>query len=335
MMRRCGFVLALLLASPSSGFAQEMASSTSSTSATPVLTLLQSIEAAAHGEDYIGVFAHQHADTLASARIVHVVDGTGERERLELLDGEPREYLRHNDTSQCLMPAKRLVIRARARNDRFPAILIGDASQIDQVYQLRTEAETARVAGRACRLSHLEPRDSARYAYTLCTDTQTGLLLKVQTVDGGEILAQTAFISVTVGKDTPPTQLETTWDTSHWEVRDEATEAIDLAARGWRIPAPAGYQLVAQLQRPMRGVREVKQVVFADGLAAFSVFIEAAENSPATYGGGTLWQRGALSVHLTRTGDYGLTLLGEVPPAVLLNLAQHVQFVPPPAKPVN
>jgi len=318
---------ALLLALPSGGFAQPAAP------AAPVLALLQNIEAAAQNQDYIGVFTHQHADTLTSARIVHVVDGTGERERLELLDGEPREYLRHNDTTQCLIPAKRLVIRARARHDRFPAILVGDARQIDQVYQLRAEAGTARVAGRTCRLAHLTPRDSARYAYTLCTDTQTGLLLKMQTVDGEKILAQTAFTSVTVGKDTPPTQLEPAWDTTDWEVRDEPTRTIDLAARGWRIPAPAGYQRVAQLQRPMADAREVSQVVFADGLAALSVFIEPAQAAPAPAVGGTLWQRGALSVHLTRIGDYGLTLLGEVPPAVLRNLAQHT--LPPPAKPLN
>src|SRR3546814_4104486 len=58
---------------------------------------------------------------MVSSRIVHRVDGTGERERIEMLDGAPREYLRHNEVTQCLMPEKKAVIIERRRGDRFPA----------------------------------------------------------------------------------------------------------------------------------------------------------------------------------------------------------------------
>jgi len=299
-------------------------------SAPPVLALLQGIQSAARTQDYAGVFAHQHGEVLAASRIVHVVDGTGERERLEQLDGEPREYLRHNDTTQCLMPARKLVIRARARSDRFPALLLGDGASVDQSYRLRDDAQTARVAGRACQVLHLEPRDGQRYGYTLCTDTQTGLLLKLQIVHDAQVLDQTAFSSVAVGRDVSAARLESDWDTTGWSVRDEQTLAVNLAERGWRIPAPPGYQLVTQLLRPMKNDRQVAQLVFSDGLAAISVFIEAARSSQAHTASGTTLRRGALSIHMTRIGEYDLTLLGDAPPLVLQELAQRTQFVPPP-----
>jgi len=301
----------------------------------PVLRLLQSIESAARTQDYAGVFARQQGQSLVSSRIVHMVDGTGERERLERLDGEPREYLRHNEAARCLMPARKLVIRARTRSDRFPALLLGDGQTVDQHYRLRDAPQTmARVAGRECRLFHLEPRDAQRYGYTLCTDTQTGLLLKMQIVNRNGVMEQTAFSSVATGKDVSPAQLEPDWDTRDWDVRDDHTASIHLGEQGWRIPAPDGYQIVTQVLRPMAKNRQVNQLVLSDGLAAISVFIEPMQSlQPRDKMMGTTLHRGALSIHMARIGDYGLTVVGDAPPAVLQELAQRTQFVPPPANP--
>jgi len=295
-----------------------------------VLTLLARIQSAAREQDYAGVFTHQHGETLASSRIVHVVDGTGERERLELLDGEPREYLRHNDATQCLMPQRKLVIRGRGRSDRFPGLLMGEGDAVDQHYRLRDEGVTHRVAGRACRIAHLEPRDAQRYGYTLCTDTQTHLLLKAQIVDATGVIDQVAFTSVVLGQDVSPAQLAS-WDTRDWTEQLDDTSVINLGEQGWRIPPPSGYRVVTQLLRPMQH-RQVSHVVLSDGLAAISVFIEP---MPQTRGQilGTTLRRGALSIHTARIGDYGLTLLGDVPPAVLQDLAQGMRFVPPAARP--
>jgi len=54
------------------------------------VALLQKIQSAASQLDYSGVFMYQQGATMQSTRIVHIVDGTGERERLEVLDGAPR-----------------------------------------------------------------------------------------------------------------------------------------------------------------------------------------------------------------------------------------------------
>lgn len=86
----------------------------------PVL-LLSSIQQAARKQDYAGVFMYQQGESIQSSRLVHVLDGTGERERLEILDGQPREYLRHNEDVQCLIPERKTVLLERRRGDRFPA----------------------------------------------------------------------------------------------------------------------------------------------------------------------------------------------------------------------
>ena len=84
-----------------------------------IIELLTRVQAASQELDYSGVYTHQNNGALVSSRIVHVVDGTGERERLEILDGLPREYITHNDVTQCLIPEQEVVVRQKSSRDRF------------------------------------------------------------------------------------------------------------------------------------------------------------------------------------------------------------------------
>ncbi|HLR78544.1 MAG TPA: sigma-E factor regulatory protein RseB domain-containing protein, partial [Burkholderiaceae bacterium] len=64
------------------------------------IALLRDMQTAARELDYAGIYTYQQGVMMVSSRVVHLVDGTGERERIEILDGAPREYIRHNDTIQ-------------------------------------------------------------------------------------------------------------------------------------------------------------------------------------------------------------------------------------------
>src|SRR3546814_16251586 len=94
---------------------------------------------------------------MGSSRIVHMVDGTGERERIEMLDGAPREYLRHNEVTQCLMPEKKAVIIERRRGDRFPALILGEDKNITENYKINAKRSEERRGGKEC-VSRCEKR---------------------------------------------------------------------------------------------------------------------------------------------------------------------------------
>jgi len=91
------------------------------------MALLARVQQAARTLDYSGVYAYQQGSYIQSSRIVHVVDGTGERERIEVLDGQPREFLSHNDEVQCLIPEKKAVVKEKRRGDRFPGLIADGA----------------------------------------------------------------------------------------------------------------------------------------------------------------------------------------------------------------
>ncbi|MGZ5780281.1 MAG: MucB/RseB C-terminal domain-containing protein, partial [Burkholderiaceae bacterium] len=69
---------------------------------------------------------------------------------------------------------------------------------------------------------------------------------------------------------------------------------------------------------------EVSQMVFSDGLAAISVFVEPSSQSRTE---GSL-QQGAMNITGKRQGDFWITIVGEVPSSAIKNVANSIEFQP-------
>jgi sigma-E factor negative regulatory protein RseB len=296
--------------------------------------LLARIQDAARKLDYAGIFTYQQGETIQSSRVVHIVDGSGERERLEVLDGQPREYLRHNDDVKCLVPDKKTVLIQHKRAEEFPGLLLGSPAALTKYYRVLTKAAPHRVAGRECRIITIEPLDKERYGYRLCADTENDLLLKAQTLSNAHtVVEQVAFTALRVGQAVDPQQLESHWSTQDWKVLQSPMKPVDLAAQGWRIPFPAGFAPVSQVARVMAHGDAVSQLVLSDGLAAISVFIEPYDKKRNRHQPQGAYRRGPINVYGMRVADYWMTVLGEVPASTLEHLARATEYVPPAAAP--
>lgn len=295
-----------------------------------VIALLKQAQEAARATDYAGVFSYQENGAMQSSRITHVVDGTGERERLEVLDGKPREFIRHNDTLYCLIPEKQLVLVEEARTDRFPGMFLGDTGHLMGHYDFMRDTHPSRVAGRECTVVHVNPKTPDRYGYKFCVDRETNLLVKAQTVNGLTIVDEIAFTMLQVGEKVSPEHLHSSWNTGNWKQVEIATHNIDASQLGWRIHTPPGFQFATQISRPMKSGEAVKHLVLSDGLAAISVFIEPFEAARTTRSlSKGARKNGAINVFATRIGDYWLTALGAVPVATLQAVAEQTQFIAP------
>lgn len=291
--------------------------------------LLKKVQQAARQTDYSGVFAWQQGASLQSSRIVHIVDGTGERERVEVLDGAAREFIRHNDVVQCLVPEKNLVLIEEQRIHRFPSLMLDQSDGLAERYELSLGPAGQRVAGRTCRLIDIRPKDTLRYGHRLCVDEKTDLLLKAQTLDEfGNIIDQVAFTSLKFGDEVRAEQLLPAWDISTWKVIQTAGDDVKVEDLGWRIEPPAGFRYIAQMARPTRHGQPLMHLVLTDGLAAISLFIEAVSERSGAHSVQTR-SAGAMSIHSLRVADYWLTLVGEVPLGTLKTLAGQVEYVPP------
>lgn len=296
----------------------------------PIHNWLHEIQSAAKELDYSGVLSYSNSDGIQSMQLVHLVDGTGEHERLETLDGATREYIRVNDVTQCLIPDKRLVIVEKALDGRFPALIVGDSSQIDSLYTL-TKENTERIAGRECQMYQLTPKDQLRYGYKFCIDTTHQLLLQSQTVtssDQSAIINQVSFVTLQLGDKAAVQSLPSSLKYKDWKVVAANIEPISLSDQGWRIPFPTGFRPVSEVTRYIRTERQVAQLVLSDGLASISIFIEPVDVYSSRLKADPGSKKGSIHLYRKRIGDFWLTATGEVPLETLHYLGNNTEFVP-------
>ena len=306
---------------------------------------LKRIHMAAQKLNYSGTFVYQQANQIRTSRITHLTDGRNEREKLEILDGKPREYIRNNEEIICYVPEiKTLLVEKRVTQDVFPAILAANPAELAENYEIR-KGETGRVAGFDCQAVVLEPKDNLRYGYKLWADKASGLLLRAQTLnERNEVVEQIAFTQVAIGNVDHAKVLTSFPNTKGWRVENAVMSPTTLT--GWSVRAiPPGFKKIREMKRmisdtPAAGTpaaastigaaapravqREVAQIVFSDGLAAISVFIEPISQSRTE---GSI-QQGAMNITGKRQGDFWLTIVGEVPAAAIKQVANSIEFKP-------
>jgi sigma-E factor negative regulatory protein RseB len=140
----------LLLAWAAEGFAAQ-----EGTTPAEGMRLLRQMATAARELNYSGTFIYRHGGQIETSRIWHLTDDTGDYERLETLDGPPREIVRTNAEVTCFYPgAKKAKVEKWASARRFPAVVSEQLSAIMSNYSVR-EGALARVAGHDCRISVL------------------------------------------------------------------------------------------------------------------------------------------------------------------------------------
>ena len=293
------------------------------------VALLTRIQQAAQRENYAGIFIYQQGNQVQSSRVTHVADKTGEHEKLEMLDGQAREFIRHNDDVRSYVPDSKLIlVEKRARYDSFPALLTGTPSEIDQYYRLSSEG-VDRVAGRIAQAIKLEARDKQRYGYRLWFDRDSSLLLKAQTVnEKGVVIEQVSFTDVVIGGAMDRARIKpTSVNTDGWRTETSNMTPVDLARAGWTVAQPiAGFHKVMEVRRAFGGREDVGQIVYSDGLAAISIFIESAPPPGAAEGDAS---KGPVNVVTRKHGEYWLTVVGDVPVASVKQMASAIAYKVP------
>lgn len=302
--------------------------------------------------NFIGTFVvSSAAGALASARIWHACQGERQVERVEALTGAPRSVFRHNDQVVTFLPDQKVVRTERRESlGAFPGLLKSLDTPITNSYNARP-AGTARVAGFKAEVMQLEPKDSLRFGYKVWSEQQSGLVLKVQTLDvDGGVLEQAAFSELQLDAPVQIDKLDQMMAaTDGWSVETPQVIKTTPEAMGWALPVGVpGFQPVHCYQRslskpagalPDDRTASAMHWVFSDGLASVSLFLEPHDEKwhPApghmTMGAThTLTRRidgsGADAAN-TAGGDWWLTAVGEVPLSTLRMFGQGLRRIEP------
>jgi sigma-E factor negative regulatory protein RseB len=232
---------------------------------------------------YDGVFSYYSGQDLATLRIVHMVVGGEQRERLVHLNGAPRQILRRGEEVICMVAPDDALL---ALGEDMPAGPFADAfvrnyQGLSEYYGLSFFGED-RVADRPAVRLALTPRDSHRFGYRLWLDRATRLLLRSELIDvNGDRLEIFQFSQIRIGDEVDPAALEPDDRSgtlvSHLTLASKEAQPLGDREAHWESTwLPGGFTLAsADVRRAPGSNRLLSRMMYSDGLAAFSVFVES------------------------------------------------------------
>jgi sigma-E factor negative regulatory protein RseB len=298
---------------------------------------LERMNQALTSRNYDGTFSHWQGGRVEMLRIIHRVHNGAVSERLVSLDGSGREFIRTGSNLACYLPDKRTVLVENRPAEEsllsgFPTI----NEQTVTFYDLK-EVTQMRLLGRDTHYITVMPKDEFRYGYRLWIDDKTAMPLKTQLCDKhGHVIEQIVFANLTLAAHIPDAAFkpEVATDGFQW-LRSDTTSTKEPAKDAMADPVvwdalklPPGFKMTLRKAQTMPGSNSpVDHLVFTDGLASVSVFVEMTQ--PGSTGANEQPDEsarvGSSSAFSTVVDGHKITAVGEVPPATVRFIANSVQ----------
>jgi len=249
---------------------------------------LQKMNQALATRNYDGTFFHLSEGRVETMRIVHRVRAGHVTERLQSLDGSGREFVRNNDELTCYLPDQHTVlVEPRPEHGPFLGSLPQFGADVNEFYRIESLPAT-HILGRAARVIAVTPKDQYRFGYRLWLDEKTAMPLKTQLCDSsGQVIEQIFFARLDMPESIPDSDLAPSvrTDGMRWVRQGPSQDSAPPALSAYRASElPPGFRLTVAGAQTIGGATvPASHLVYSDGLATVSVFVEA----PPTDGRGT------------------------------------------------
>src|SRR5438067_1598407 len=238
--------------------------------------------------NYDGTFSHWHGGHVEMLRIIHRVQDGTVSERLASLDGSGREFVRTGASLSCYLPDKRTVVVER------------------------------------------HPPEESLVGFPAVTD-QTASFYDTH----GHVIEQIVFASLTLPSRIPDSAFKTEVSTEGFQwLRNETPPPAQAGGTmagetmAWSaMRLPPGFKMTGRSAQTLPGSTDpVDHLVFTDGLASVSVFVEPqgaakAGESPVA----ETAEVGSSSAFSTVVDGHKITAMGEVPPDTVRFIASQVK----------
>ena len=249
---------------------------------------LQKMNQALATRNYDGTFFHLSEGRVETMRIVHRMRAGHVTERLQSLDGSGREFVRNNDELTCYLPDQHTVlVEPRPDHGPFLGSLPQFGADVNDFYRIES-LPAAHILGRAARVIAVTPKDQFRFGYRLWLDEKTAMPLKTQLCDAsGQVIEQIFFARLDMPDSIPDSDLapQVRTDGMRWVRQGPSHDSAPPALSAFRASElPPGFRLTVEGAQTLGGATvPASHLVYSDGLATVSVFVEA----PPTDGHGT------------------------------------------------
>lgn len=268
--------------------------------------------------NYSGVLVYSHDNRIETLRIVQRVTDGHVHAELESLNGPHRGMKQDGGQVTCHLAGGHLIaVAQRALGQEAQNGKPLRTRDLAPYYSTQSQGQ-ARVADRQTQVIGIIPTDALRYGYRFYLDTQTGLPLKLDLIDGdGRTLEQIMFTSLTLDPDTSTSQVEALPANSRHPV-----ETLSLDTLPWTFDGlPAGFDLVRAERTQDSSGRSLEHLVLSDGLAAISIYVEATDEEGLNGGS----RMGAIHAHGGKKSGHQITVVGEAPAGTIAAVFSAIQ----------
>ncbi|WP_214512088.1 MucB/RseB C-terminal domain-containing protein [Pseudomonas brassicacearum] len=259
-------------------------------------------------QSFQGTFVYERNGSFSTHNIWHRVQDGKVRERLLQLDGSAQEVMRIDGHTQCVSGS--LIAGLGNTPDGTSRAL--DPQKLKNWYDLAVIGKS-RVAGRQAVIVALTPKDQHRYGFELHLDKETGLPLKSLLLnDKGQLLERFQFTRLNVAA---PTDGDLQASAECKAVTQDSVKVVAVKAAWHSDWLPPGFELSSSAVRKDPDTQvQVNSLMYDDGLARFSVFLEPLNGANATDTRTQLGPTAAVSRRLTTPqGEMMVTVVGEIP----------------------
>ncbi|WP_130903194.1 MucB/RseB C-terminal domain-containing protein [Pseudomonas sp. Sample_23] len=262
-------------------------------------------------QSFHGTFVYERNGSFSTHNIWHRVQNGQVRERLLQLDGSAQEVVRIDGRTQCVSGT----LIAGLGDSPNAAARALDPKKLKNWYDLAVIGKS-RVAGRDAVIVSLTPRDQHRYGFELHLDKKTGLPLKSLLLnDKGQLLERFQFTSLDTDEIPSDKDLLADPDCKPINIASDKASAAKTV-QNWRSDwLPPGFELTSSSShKDAQTKTQVSSLMYDDGLARFSVFLEPLNGATATDTRTQLGPTVAVSRRLTTPqGEMMVTVVGEIP----------------------
>src|ERR1700686_4187801 len=252
---------------------------------------LQKMNHALATRNSAGTFFHLSEGRVETMRIVHRVRAGHVSERLQSLEGSGREFVPNNDELACYLPdQQRVLVEPRPDHGPFLGSLPQFGADVNEFYRIESLPAT-HILGRAARVIAVNPKDQYRFGYRLWLDEKTAMPLKTQLCDSrGQVIEQIFFARLDMPESIPDSDLVPAVRTEgmRWVRQGPSHDAASPALSAYRASElPPGFRLTVAGAQTIGGATvPASHLVYSDGLATVSVFIEAQQTDAQRAGNG-------------------------------------------------
>ncbi|RMM33177.1 Sigma E regulatory protein, MucB/RseB [Pseudomonas amygdali pv. lachrymans] len=246
------------------------------------------------------------------------------------LDGSAQEVLRVDGLTQCVSGT----LEAGVANPADSSARAFDVKRLSSWYDIKIVGKS-RVAGRQATIVALSPKDQHRYGLELHLDNETGLVLKSLLLsEKGQLLERFQFTDLDTAGVLSEQMLKTSADCKPVSVLKAKPEP-SISAVAWHSDwLPPGFEVSSSgVRKDSSTQSSVTHLMYGDGLARFSVFIEAVKGGASSDIRTQLGPTVAVSRRLTTPqGDMMVTVVGEIPMGTAERIALSMRNDESPAK---